>query len=273
MAQNKNKFDLSRRIPIATKRKIRQDAGFGCVHCGNGIFTYEHIDPEFSKAKKHDPAKMTLLCHQCAGKHTRGQLSKETIWKAKRDPFSRRSGYSFESFDFGTDHPTIQIGRVSAIDCDSLIEIFGEPIVSISKASEKGKPYEVSAIFKGTTGEILLKIEKNEWIAPTNAWDIEFVGQRLSITSKEMDHKLVIVSIPPNTLIVEQAHMNWDGNIVRCAKGDLSIQMLDGQIVTLGVGRAGYCRAAISVDENGVTLGLAREVDESRKTGNYFIIG
>ena len=57
-----NKHGLSRYIPEAIKREVRQRCGFGCVICGFGFYDYEHFDPDFADAKFHDPNGMTLLC-------------------------------------------------------------------------------------------------------------------------------------------------------------------------------------------------------------------
>jgi hypothetical protein len=77
-----NKLGLSRAIPEAIRRKIRQDSGFGCVICGLAIASYEHIDPEFHEATEHDPDKMTFLCEGCRSRVTRGVWSKDKVWKA-----------------------------------------------------------------------------------------------------------------------------------------------------------------------------------------------
>lgn len=46
-----NKYGLTRDIPASVKRAVRQRDGFGCVICGLGIYTYEHIDQPFKNDK------------------------------------------------------------------------------------------------------------------------------------------------------------------------------------------------------------------------------
>ncbi|HDZ0790542.1 TPA: hypothetical protein RRT77_004528, partial [Klebsiella pneumoniae] len=58
MAGVVNKFGLKRYIPSEIRKRIRIDAGYGCVICGGLFVDYEHIEPEFSKAVEHDPDKM-----------------------------------------------------------------------------------------------------------------------------------------------------------------------------------------------------------------------
>ncbi len=49
--ENINKHGLKRYIEADIRRKIRHDAGYGCVICGNIFVDYEHIEPEFKDAK------------------------------------------------------------------------------------------------------------------------------------------------------------------------------------------------------------------------------
>jgi 5-methylcytosine-specific restriction endonuclease McrA len=67
-----NKHGLNRAIPSGIKREVRQRCGFGCVVCGLGIVQYEHVEPEFSDAVKHEADKIVLLCPQCHSKVTTG---------------------------------------------------------------------------------------------------------------------------------------------------------------------------------------------------------
>ena len=93
-----NKYGLRRSdLTSDQKRQIRQQAGFGCVVCGNAIGDYEHIDPEFSEAGEHDVSKMAFLCIQCHGKVTRRQLSKQSVLTARENPAALESGFSFEA--------------------------------------------------------------------------------------------------------------------------------------------------------------------------------
>lgn len=75
--ENINKHGLKRYIEADIRRKIRHDAGYGCVICGNIFVDYEHIEPEFKDAKKHDPEKMTLLCKGCHDDVTDTRISKK----------------------------------------------------------------------------------------------------------------------------------------------------------------------------------------------------
>lgn len=96
-----NKHGLSRVIPEGVKRKVRKDAGFGCVICGTAICEYEHVDPEWVNAVTHNPKFMTLLCGSCHSKKTRGIIGVDTVKLAMKNPKCKERGYSNDWFDFG----------------------------------------------------------------------------------------------------------------------------------------------------------------------------
>lgn len=137
----KNKFGLSRRVPEKIKRQLRQEAGFGCVICGNAIGVYEHIDPEFQNATTHDPACMACLCAGCHGKVTRGHISKETVRAAKANPKSKEKGFSFEAFDIGLEHPIISLGPITAVNCDTILQINKRAVIWINPPTGSKKPF------------------------------------------------------------------------------------------------------------------------------------
>ena len=123
-----NKFGLSRVIPAEIKREIRQQCGFGCVICGLGIIQYEHVDPEFKDAKKHDPANMTLLCPQCHSKVTTKMWSKSRVKLAMRMPKCLQQGYSNEFFDFPERNPSLIFGGVKLSNCKIPIQVANYPL-------------------------------------------------------------------------------------------------------------------------------------------------
>src|SRR3569832_302716 len=97
MSVQKNKFGLARSIPDPVKREIRKRSGFGCVICGLILYDYEHFDPPYEEATRHDPNGICLLCpnhHRRAG---RPALSKEEVGRAYAEPFALRRGYASDS--------------------------------------------------------------------------------------------------------------------------------------------------------------------------------
>ncbi len=56
--------DLSRTPPVAVRRELRREVGFGCPvsGCGNPYLQYHHFNPPWEKEHHHDPARMIALC-------------------------------------------------------------------------------------------------------------------------------------------------------------------------------------------------------------------
>ena len=56
--------ELSRTPPVAVRRELRREVGFGCPvsGCGNPYLEYHHFDPPWEKEHHHDLARMIALC-------------------------------------------------------------------------------------------------------------------------------------------------------------------------------------------------------------------
>jgi hypothetical protein len=61
---SKRQPTLRREPPVAVKRALRQEVGFGCPvpGCGNPYLQYHHFDPEWHVEQHHNPARMVALC-------------------------------------------------------------------------------------------------------------------------------------------------------------------------------------------------------------------
>ena len=211
----RNRHGLSRTIPSAVKRVVRQRCGFGCVICGLSLYDYEHFDPDFKDAKEHNEKGITLLCMQCNQKRRRGVLSVETVAKASGSPKSKQQGFSNEAFDFGSEPIEIQFAGVFFKNCDHLIRVGTISILSLSNPEEEGSPYLISGRFGDETGAATLKIENNIWSVGADNWDVECVGSRITIRKGPGDIVLVLKSEPPYRLIVERLNMEFEGMYFR----------------------------------------------------------
>lgn len=206
-----NAFGLSRDIPSDVKRLVRQKCGFGCVICGLGIVQYEHVDPEFKDAKKHDPEAISLLCPQCHAKVTTGMWSKARVKLAMRSPKCMQVGHTREFFDFIEGHPELQFGGVLLKNCPVPIQVGGHPLFSIKPPESDGEPFLFSGLFSDQAGNVSLVIEDNEWRAATTAWDIEVKGKSITIREAHSVIHLVLRVDPPKALIVERLNMSFGG--------------------------------------------------------------
>jgi hypothetical protein len=181
MPSHYNIHGLRRTIPNEIKREIRQNSGFGCVVCGIGIYNYEHVDPEFYQASAHDPKAMTLLCYSCHGKVTTRMLSKDSVKRAMLNSFCKKSGYSNDFFDFGATTPNLKFASMTIIGCNIPIKIKGHSLFEVKAPEEAGAPFRLSGSFYDSREELSLKIIDNEWMANSDNWDVEVVGQAITI--------------------------------------------------------------------------------------------
>ncbi|MGY8664133.1 SEC-C metal-binding domain-containing protein [Bradyrhizobium sp. UFLA05-109] len=248
---------MSRNIPADVKRAVRQRDGFGCVVCGKAIYEYEHFDPEFADATKHDPAGIILLCISCHGKKTRGFLSEQTISAARQNPKCTEKGFSFEEFDIGTTAPEISVGAFTGTDVDTLIEIFGTRILSISAPAEAHLPFAINALLTDRDGNTILRIVENEWQSSIENWDVETGGGKITIRRGPGDIILAIRTEPPSKLIIERLDMYHRGASIKCREGQpISITMPNGTTIAgTGVTARG-CKVGIKIDGQGLSYGI-----------------
>ncbi|MGY4227611.1 hypothetical protein ACVMIH_004972 [Bradyrhizobium sp. USDA 4503] len=251
-----NRHGLNRDIPAEVKRAVRQRDGFGCVVCGKAIYDYEHFDPEFADATKHDPEGIILLCISCHAKKTRGYLSNETIASARKAPKCKQKGFSFEEFDIGTTPPEILIGELSATDVETLIEIFGTKIFSISAPAEAHMPFTINALLTDPNGNTILRIVDNEWQSPVENWDVETKGGKIIIRRGLGDIILVIRTEPPSKLIIERLYMYHRGTFISCREGKpLSVTMPNGTTIAGTKITVRECDVGLKVDREGLVYG------------------
>lgn len=178
-----NRFGLSRDIPARVKRAVRQNSRFGCVLCRSAVYTYEHIDPLFIDAERHDPNRIALLCPTCHALVTKQRVPKEHV--AKVYSSLRESGKADRPSDqeffvhYGREL-VVKLGSCEFREFRSVINIDGTDVLSYKKCSETGT-YTVSGVFYDQRGTELFRIVDNEWIGPLDVWDVEQVGRRLTI--------------------------------------------------------------------------------------------
>lgn len=237
MNQHKNKHGLSRHISVDIKLQIRQECGFGCVVCGMTIYTYEHIDPEFADATSHDPSKMALLCGSCHLKVTKGIWSKDKIIKARLSPKCKQQGYSNDFFDVGEPFG-VSVGRIYYFKnkTGDLLQIDGKTVFSLKKVD--GEPPQLSGTFCDHHGKVIFEIKENEWIGNSEAWDIESVGNTLTIKDTENSILLQINARPPHIVAIQIANLVYGDNalISNEATGQITIQSRIGKHIDATTG-------------------------------------
>lgn len=271
--QNVNKHGLQRVIDASIKREIRQKCGFGCVKCGNAVYQYEHVDPEFNDAKEHNPNHIVLLCGGCHDLVSRGLLSKDTIKTLALNPKCKQTGFSFGPFDIGTETPEIIVGTYRCKNVKTLISVDGESILSVNPPESETAPFSISAVMRDKEGNELLRIENNEWKSTSNNWDVEVVGRTITIRKKIGDIALIIRADPPNKLTIARMEMEYNGVKISCKENDnIAITTPNGTMLyTSGMSVVNY-EIGLNIRENGFDLPSGGGLGSSVSM-DYFKVG
>lgn len=231
MSVDTNRFGLTRDIPADVARQIRRSSGFGCVVCGCALYDYEHVDPEFKDAERHDPTRIALVCpnhHRSKGAFT----SLETLKAAMADPYSMRHGYSRLSLD--VNDCCVTFGPYIVEQSPVILSIRGQPAIWLDQPEEVGAPFLLSAKFNSQGGETLCGIEQNRWYAAATNFDVQIIaGNAAGTLEIRKDKRTVIFRMevrPPKQITI--SHLDtWDGNlhIVIRPDGDASLLEMNGR--------------------------------------------
>jgi len=149
------------------------------------------------------------------------------------NPKCKQKGYTREFFDFVNNRPALQIGGVLLTNCPVPIQVAGRPLFSIEAPTQSQEPFLLSGIFTDVRGKPTLVIENNEWRATTWSWDVEVVGNSITIREKLGKVQLVLKAVPPHTLVVEKLDMMLAGRKIYANKDCLKVEHPQGPSVTL----------------------------------------
>ncbi|HGE6483872.1 TPA: HNH endonuclease [Klebsiella variicola] len=217
-----NKHGLKRYIPADIRRKIRQDAGYGCVMCGKVFTDYEHIEPEFNNAREHDPEKMTLLCKGCHDDVTDKRISKRKVWLAKENPFTKKNKLVKGILDPDTDEMKLKIGSLISIGASIVIIVHGKPLFWFSVPETSGEPLYLNAIFSDDKG-IIAYIEDNIFHGVVASQDIDTEGYTIEVRYGVGDIALILKAEGDAPLFIERFSFCYLGNRIKLDKKGITI--------------------------------------------------
>lgn len=244
----RNQYGLSRSIPEGIKRQVRQHCGYGCILCGSAIVEYEHIRPEFAKAKVHDANGIALLCPTCHARKTRNFISAGRVMEAMAKPAAKESGFAFSELEAQEGHPYIIIGGMTLRNCRTPVEVRGFPLVSIENAEINRGPYQISATFFDHNGQPSLLIRRNEWQVSSNVWDVEAVGGRITVRTGRREIALRLILDPGEGVIVETMKMLCGGYLLEADRGTLELVSPGGGRTSFTGCLADYCNVGLSLN-------------------------
>ncbi|PWN60874.1 HNH endonuclease signature motif containing protein [Chryseobacterium viscerum] len=192
------------KIKPSIKREVRQRCGFGCVICGNPIFEYDHI-LGWANVKRHVANEITLLCDMHHKEKTTKRLPNFLVIEANKTPYNIRVGKTLSKclYYYG-DSANVVFGSMRFTmkrndNFNYLIPITFEGVSPIKIRFEDQMCF-LNIELQDPLGNIVLKIVDNELVLNIGMWDIEFVGQKLTLRERAYETFIVVIFETPNTI-------------------------------------------------------------------------
>lgn len=206
--RDQNRYGLSRHIPVQVTKEVRQRCGFGCVVCGAAVVDYDHFDPEFKDAKKHDPDGIILLCQNC---HRRkgSFLARSAIAQCAQNPYCLQEGHSWEKID--VTGAVVSLGPVTAFHSTVALQVGGENLIWFNPPEGGEGPPRLNLIVRDQSGSTVIQVKDNIWQMSNEASDVVLTsggnGGRIKVDDE--DGVVFDVSIVPPNLITVGAFRTW----------------------------------------------------------------
>lgn len=180
----------TRHIPSEMKRRLRQEACFGCCMCGHPFVEYHHI-VAFAGHPNHNVQDMMTLCPNHHHEATVGALDEAIQREKKKHPYNLTRDYTdgqlkindkFLAVEVGTNY-LVGSGFKFIVDCQPIFQLRSDPEGRLS----------VSLDLFDENDNLLLSILDNEWITgDPRPWDFEFGYNILKLRQRERHISLVV---------------------------------------------------------------------------------
>src|SRR5690606_25850953 len=140
--------------------------------------------PEFENAQVHDPAHICCLCGSCHDAVTRRQRSKSSViaaYKAIQEAPANDVAKPIGPLDFYGGNAILSTGglRYGPL-VQNVLRYYGRNIIRVVPGVGHN-PGTISAIFTDDSGAPTLKLIENAWEGSITNWDIEVVGQSITV--------------------------------------------------------------------------------------------
>lgn len=247
MGNSKNKHGLSRHIDAEIARQLRQEAGFGCVVCGCSLITYEHII-NFSDVDQHRAEDMAVLCENCHGKVTRGQLSKEYVRGKKANPKALEDGFARDVFFTCSEQPTVILGDTEIKDVETHLMIGHDPIIWIKAPDDEGGQVRLNLALSNKSGSRILEIVDNEWRVNKANWDVETTANRMRFRKSKGNISLEIEFQAPDKFKITRMNMLHKGFSIFLDRSGLQLRYGSFWNVSLSGNLIQRCKVGIRIE-------------------------
>lgn len=215
---------MEKRPPIKSeiKRAVRQRCGFGCIICGCPIYEYDHII-EWSKTRHHREDELTLLCSKHHTEKTNKILPTEEVIKANRSPYNisaelsapQKLYYSGRKFKLKIGDSVSSFTGLADGQVFSPFAIDGKPVISFTN---DGGNILLNVEIRNDRKKTVLKVENSELVYTTDLWDIDWVGQTLTIRDGLREVILEMTLDPPDTISINRGTLHFNGVEINIGK-------------------------------------------------------
>lgn len=165
--------------PANVALQLRQEAFFGCCHCGTCIVDYHHIIT-WAEEQHFRPEDMIALCsthHDIVA-----AWPKEEQYKLKYNPHNKRHGFFSGQMYCFSKKLLYKIGPHQAKNTTHVLKIDNEQLLSFHLEENQIK---ISAKIYDKNNNVIFEIKKNEWInGNKKLWDFIQRPKRLKVRSK-----------------------------------------------------------------------------------------
>jgi trigger factor len=196
-----------------TKLEVRQRCGFGCILCGLPIYQYDHMHG-YSESTADVPEEITLLCPNHHADKTLGRLPLEKVLQANDAPVNVKTGVSSPyGFHYQGGMCTIGIAQSQFIGVGHKLTALlmrDEEVISFDFSSD-GQLF-LNANIRDRSGELVFSVQENEMLYSSRQWDIEYVGQTLTVRQGQRDILFELKFGPPSRIDLTRANLAY-GNV------------------------------------------------------------
>ncbi|MCE4957725.1 HNH endonuclease signature motif containing protein [Macrococcoides caseolyticum] len=205
----------SRNIPLPIQREVRRRCGFGCVICGNPIYDYDHMKG-WAEVREHVAEDITLLCPKHHREATAKRLPREIVLEANENPYNLKNGKStsHELFYLGNKCEFLLGGDSYSytFECEGSVfiplMIDGSPVI---KFRYENNHLLLSMVLLDKFNIPILLIIDNQLTYSVDVWDIQFVGNKLTLREAHRKILFEIEFYPPNKVSIVKGNILFNG--------------------------------------------------------------
>lgn len=259
MVSDESEAGLSRVPPVAVRRQLRREVGFGCPvsGCGNPYLEYHHFDPPWNEEHHHDPDRMIALC---ATHHAKADaFTVEQLRGLKSVPDDRPEVAG--RFEWMRDEVLAIVGGNYYHETPVMVAFRGEPMIWFERDADNTMLLNLRVLTR--SGEPRTRLLNNDWFIRGDPEDVESPpngsylrvryanGDDVSVQFREWKQRAGLVAVHPRVdvlgdavkfpLVTAEIHVAVGGSNIRFGPKSTTVgglMMTGGVISRCGTGFA-----------------------------------